>query len=75
MRLNLNMLGAALMAIASMPFGQTARFQSSYIPAPRSAKQHNRSTAFAPNGNRECERRRRQIAAGQIRAENGLVRE
>lgn len=29
---------------------------------------------WKPNGARECARRRRQIAAGILRAENGLVR-
>lgn len=29
---------------------------------------------YQPNGNREMERRQRQILVGQLRAENGLVR-
>jgi hypothetical protein len=32
----------------------------------------NSATAFKPNGARECARRRRQIAAGTLREENGL---
>ena len=40
--------------------------------APR-RRQWRGSAWYAPNGKRECARRRRQIERGQLRAENGLV--
>lgn len=32
-----------------------------------------RTTTHATNGDRECDRRKRQIVAGSLRVENGLV--
>lgn len=37
------------------------------------APQRSRTTLRATNGKRECERRQRQIAAGSLKAANGLV--
>jgi len=42
----------------------------------RATKRHNRNSMYSAsglNGERAMERRRRQIAAGSLRAENGLV--
>jgi hypothetical protein len=36
-------------------------------PAPRASRAHKVTRSYTPNGERECARRRRQIAAGQIK--------
>lgn len=39
----------------------------------REAKRQAKTSSHRPNGARECARRRRQIAAGQLTASNGLA--
>lgn len=42
------------------------------VPTPTARKYLGGSRLYQPNGARECARRARQIAAGSLRAENGL---
>jgi hypothetical protein len=56
-----------------------AHFQSKMDWSPERVQHARRQTvrrlggwSYAPNGDREVERRRRQIAAGQLKRENGL---
>lgn len=42
-----------------------APYQSDYVPR-KTVKRRNRATHFVPNGERECTRRLRQIARGEI---------
>lgn len=47
-------------------------FRRNHVFAQKRAEGINHGKTLAPHGERECARRRRQIAAGQLRAENGL---
>jgi hypothetical protein len=49
-------------------------FSSSGAPGQGRRSHHSHTTLHTPHGKRERERRLRQIARGQLRAENGLVR-
>jgi hypothetical protein len=47
--------------------------QPAVIPKPQAPRRYlGGSRLYTPNGDRECGRRARQIAAGSLRAENGL---
>ncbi len=66
------MMAAAVFAIpGALPM---LNAQSPFTPPPRLARTKRRKTTLhAMNGNRECARRHRQIAARRISADNGLA--
>lgn len=68
--LALNAAKLAAMMEAQAIFAQSMRFAEGL---PRGSRRYRKTTLHAINGKRECARRLRQIAAGSLRAENGLA--
>ncbi|HJT63116.1 MAG TPA: hypothetical protein VJ797_15710 [Burkholderiales bacterium] len=69
-------IAAAMAAavIASMPFERMARARRAENRR-RVRERGKTGVTYKPNGERECARRVRQIAKGQLTESNGLVRE
>lgn len=68
------MLIALATALAqNMPFERMARARNA-ANRRRDRERGRNGVSYKPNGERECARRRRQIAQGHLTAANGLVR-
>jgi hypothetical protein len=67
----LSLMGALIGAIPFMPRLDMPQLVSRGVHT----RQHHMTTYHRTNGDRECARRRRQIAQGRLTEANGLVRE
>lgn len=69
---SMGLLPADLLSVKIWP-GHSLAMQQLHRAQERSAARRRRTTLHSTNGKRECDRRARQIAAGSLRVENGLV--
>ncbi len=69
----LSRYGALGVIASAFAFAPIAAAPVSHREVPHRSLGNRRSTAFYPNGRRECERRRRQVEFGTLTVANGLA--